>query len=446
MRLNRGAVVVLVCGVSVAWSILFAITRTPKVVESWKLQSISRRIENSPAMTGIIEDRHGIVVARPVLGTVGARTMMVIERPFGSSLADVGVGRTTLLLHGIQGNLSGVMRTGAESLRPYEAPDAWSRFFVGDAVLTSPPLATTRITIDAELTRTVYGILGRYGSKASAVIMDARTGELLVLADFPGPDVLADMEPNARNSLDALHGTNLPASTMKVLTGAFILERRPADAGRIRFCTGDRCWTRHGRVADLQDAISRSCNMWFRLTVQRWSRAEWLRFVIDAGLQPVDTPGIPLTPLVFVGHSGDRMHWPQAIGQQTWASIIGLSAAFATLTSADGRRVNPSVVRAAGLDRGTPEVVRPDVSRRIRHILHVTATSGTARIVNQVYRGQAGGKTGTGEREGRASDAVFAAVAPWDQPRWVVVVSIKGGGRGTLAGRAAGEILNAIHR
>lgn len=446
MRPNRGAFVVLVCGVFVALAVLSATTKPGALVKPWELGSIPSRTEYSTVMTGILVDRHGVVVARPVLAKVGRRTLVVIERPFGAALADVGIGRTTLLLHGIQGNLSGLMRTGAESMRPYERPGTWSRFLVGDPVLTAPPIPTTRLTIDAELTRRVFAILGRYGNKGSAVVMDALSGELLVLADFPGPDVSSDKEPNARNSLDALHGSNLPASTMKVLTGAYILERRPADAGRSHFCTGDRCWTRHGRVPGLPDALARSCNMWFRLTVATWTRSDWLQFVIDTGLQPVDTPGIPLTPVVFVGHSDDRMHWPQAVGQQVWVSMIGLASAYSTLTSADGRRVNPSVVLKSGFTRGTPKVVQPDVALRMRQLLRVTATRGTARIVNQIYRGEAGGKTGTGEVEGRTSDSVFAAVAPWNQPRWVVVVSIKGGGRGTNAGRAAGEILNTLPR
>ena len=44
----------------------------------------------------------------------------VIERPFGRALADAGVGRTIVQPQGIQGNLSGVMRAGATSLRPYD--------------------------------------------------------------------------------------------------------------------------------------------------------------------------------------------------------------------------------------------------------------------------------------------------------------------------------------
>lgn len=36
-------------------------------------------------------------------------------------------------------------------------------------------------------------------------------------------------------------------------------------------------------------------------------------------------------------------------------------------------------------------------------------------------------KQATGERDGATSDGVFIAVTPWDRPRWVVAVSIKGG-------------------
>jgi cell division protein FtsI/penicillin-binding protein 2 len=46
--------------------------------------------------------------------------------------------------------------------------------------------------------------------------------------------------------------------------------------------------------------------------------------------------------------------------------------------------------------------------------------------------------------EGATSDAVFVALAPWDQPQWIVVVSVRGGGAGSSAGRIAGQILNLL--
>lgn len=445
MALNRGAVVVLALGSSVLWSIVGAVSRPAHETAPWKLEPIPGRIETQPAMTGIITDRNGAVLARPSRERVNGRSRWVIERPYGSALAGVGLGRTVLLEHGIQGNLSGVMRAGATSLRPYETPTPPIRFLVGDPVLVSPSMPTVRLTIDADLSRAIYGILARRGGKSSAVVLDAASGELLALADFPGPDVMADTRPNSRNSLDALHGTNLAASTMKLISAAYILEKRPGDASNSHDCIGYRCWMRHGRVSGLEDAVVKSCNTWFREESVRWNRPQWLAFLMDSGIQPVDTPGLPLSPILLVGHRQDRMHWPHAIGQQVWVSTIGLAAAYATLTSQDGHRVDPFVVQTEGVRHGTPPVVSRETAKRLREILRANAVRGTGRILNQIYIGRdAGGKTGTGERDGAKSDAVFAATAPWNSPKWIVVVSMKAGEHGTVAGGVAGEVLNAV--
>lgn len=445
MRINRGAVVILTVGASVMWSVSAALSRASVEEAPWRLGPLERRLETQPAATGVLEDRKGRVLARPVFDRAAGKGYWIIERPYGRPLANAGLGSSMLLPYGVQGNLSGLTRTGAESLRPYDDSGRVLRALVGDPILTAPPIDTTKLTIDAELTTAIYNNLAPFGGKSAAVVLDAQTGDILALVDYPAPDVTSSNQPNARTGLDALYGSNLPASTFKTLSGTYVLVRHPADAERAHECSGDRCWMRHGHVRNLEDALARSCNTWFRLESARWDRAEWLTFLLDTGLQPVDVPGLPLSPIVMVGHKGNQMHWPQAVGQQVWTSIVGLAAAYATVTSMDGRRVNPSVVMNADFDRGRPEVVPPAVTARVRTMLRTTARIGTAQIVNQVYRGRdAGGKTGTGEQDGATSDAIFVAVAPWNHPRCIVVVSLKGGGRGALAGRVAGAVLNEV--
>lgn len=444
MRLDRGAVVILVCLVACAGATYSAI-RSPLDGVPWALGALERRIESSPALSGVIEDRKGRVLARPKFD--GGR--WVVDRPFGRPLSDVGVGRTRIQVHGVQGNLAGVMRTGSATLRPYETSRHWSRVLLGHPVLTAPSTSAVRTTIDAELTTEIYDLLAREGKKASVVVLHAPTGELRAVVDYPGPDVYSDVEPDGRTSLDALHGVNLPASTMKVLSAAYVLQRRPRDAHRQHVCTGDRCWTRHDLVRGIEDAVVMSCNMWFRLEGASWNRGDWLQFIVEAGLQPADTPGLPTTPILMVGHRANRMHWPQAVGQQLWVSLVGLASSFATLTSAEGRRVDPLVVLGdrEGAKKPPPDIVRPAVAKRLREILRSAAVIGTARSVNQTYGpGTAGAKTGTGERDGQTSDAIFVAVAPWDKPEWVVALTLKGGASGSSVGPLAGRVLSLATR
>lgn len=449
MRVDRGALALLTVFGSIAWSVYAAVSRD-SAHDPWTLGALEGRIEAQPAVTNVIEDRHGNVLARPVFIDAAGGDRWVIERPYGRPMADVGLGRETLLAQGIQGNLAGVMRTGGESLRPYSGEGGWARTLLGDPTLTAPTMPVVRTTIEADLNVAIYQLLAeRYGArgrrtpKASVVVLHAPTGEVRAIVDYPGPDVDGSRIPDQQTSLDALHGQNLPASTMKVLSAAYLLTFHNADADNAHPCTGDRCWARHGIVRNLQDAVVRSCNTWFRIESAGWDRGEWLEFVMKTGLQPPDTPGLPLTPVLAVGHRGNRMHWPQAVGQQIWVSLVGLTSAYATVTSMQGLRVNPVVLEAAGSPAPQPEVVGPEVSATIRHILWATGRAGTAQSVNRAFKQRnAGAKTGTGERDGATSDAVFLAVAPWDHPEWVVAVSIKGGGSGSSIGSLTGEILN----
>lgn len=444
-RINRGAIVIMASAMSVGSSVYAALTQ-PIAGTPWRLGSIERRIESQPVATGILEDRRGRVLARPVFDRSLERPSWVIERPFGAPLASAGLGRKLLLPYGIQGNLSGVMRTGAESMRPYQQPSPTMRWLLGDPMLIAPPIPTIRTTIDAPLSLAIYRRLAQAGvEKGSVVVLVPKTGEVIAMVDFPGPDVDAIELPNARVSLDSTAGNNLFASTMKTVSAAYILTRYPAAAMRAHDCDGTRCSARHGRVVNLEDALRQSCNTWFRLESSSWNRADWLKFILGLGVQPVDIPGLPFSPLVMTGHTEGVMYWPHAIGQQVWGSIVGLAAAYATITSADGRRVNPHVLLDGDLQRGRPQVVAPAVTETIRGMLWTTARLGTARPVNETYlQHDAGGKTGTGEVENAVSDSVFVGVAPWNAPQWIVAVSLKRGGSGGNAARLTGHILNDI--
>ena len=175
----------------------------------------------------------------------------------------------------------------------------------------------------------------------------------------------------------------------------------------------------------------------------------WRQFQLGIGIAPSGIAGLPDSILRIVNQPPKGMHWPHAVGQQVWVSLVGLATAYSTVTSIDGQ-LRPPVVISAGPgetarpDSNTP-LLRPEVTKRLREILGKNGKFGTARTVNTTFkRRSAGGKTGTGEREGLVSDAVFAAVAPWADPQWIVIVSIKGGRAGSLAGLVAGDILNLL--
>jgi len=448
-RAASGLSLLIVTG-TIAWVAGDTIARSGPKRESWQPTRLQSRVETHAALSADLFDRSGAVIARPRwIRDERGRVRAVVDRPLGRPMAAAGVGRSMVVPVGVQGGLSDVVRSEYEGVRPFEHPSPIIRAFVGDPVLTAPEMPAVTVTLDGELSERIFHLLPSAGRGSSAVVMAATTGELYAVVDSPGADVSRDAVPTGPQSLWAFLSANLPASTLKTMTAAWILMRRPQDAAIACECVGDRCWTRHGRVSGLEDAVVRSCDTWFRNESRRIEPESWMQFLLAAGIAPVGIAGLPDSRLLLANRKPGVMQWPHAIGQQVWVSLVGLATAYATVTSTSGRLRPPSIIaklgdQPVGIAEG-PEVVPPPVARRIRSILRTTATNGTAIAVNRTFSGHsASGKTGTGEVEGATSDAVFVALAPWDQPQWIVVVSVRGGGAGSSAGRIAGQILNLL--
>ncbi|MGH8935178.1 MAG: penicillin-binding protein 2 [Acidimicrobiia bacterium] len=96
----------------------------------------------------------------------------------------------------------------------------------------------------------------------------------------------------------------------------------------------------------------------------------------------------------------------------------------------------PSAAREIELEPRTVRQLKEDLARV------VSGYSGTARgAFGDLGMTQVGGKTGTGEAEGREDSAWFVGVAPLDDPRWVVAVVIEEGGSG---GRVAAPVVRRV--
>jgi penicillin-binding protein 2 len=98
----------------------------------------------------------------------------------------------------------------------------------------------------------------------------------------------------------------------------------------------------------------------------------------------------------------------------------------------------PSVARELDLEPRTVGLLKEDLARV------VSGYSGTARGAFGDFGSgmtQVGGKTGTGEAEGKEDSAWFVGVAPLDDPRWVVAVVIEEGGSG---GRVAAPVVRRV--
>lgn len=452
-RRTNASVLALFIATPIAWTVAgmfwFGIgLPSPRV--PWQPTALDRRVTAHAAIAGAVRDRHGVTLSEPALDTGGTAGhnhvgMMIAVRPHGSPVGIVGAGTHLILPIGVQGQLlASNQRSSLTFTRPFLAK------VLGSPALAPPNIADVDTTLDAELSKAIDHILRAHAGVASAVVIEVPDGRLRAVVDVPGPNVTSDQLADSERGLRSLLPVNLPASTAKVFTGGFLLASGGHTSAAFA-CDGRHCWMRHGLVRGLEEAMLKSCNVWFINQARRIHFADWRAFLLSLGIAPVAQPGLPGSAIVLPTPPQTELPWPLAVGQQLYVSMVGLAAAYGTATDPEGRLVVPRIIDRVGGETipmaPRPQVVEPTVTQTLRQILRANGVRGTGAVVNRMYRDRdAGGKTGTAQVDGRPSDAVFVAVAPWAQPRWIVAVTLREGRRGQTAGAVAGQILNEITR
>jgi len=213
-----------------------------------------------------------------VLGSVGPPVPLAVEGFGVLGSVDLRAG-----LDGVEASRNLVL-AGTPGARVTE----WDRKTRETSVLAEePPVpgATLRLTIDAELQRATEAALDeavrRYAGKGkgggAAVLLDARTGEVLALASAPRYDPsrlrrdfaqLAATTPSALLQR-AVSAELPPGSIMKILTSAAALEAGAITPESAVFCNGYlhtrkafKCNGYHAEIG-LKAALARSCNVFF---------------------------------------------------------------------------------------------------------------------------------------------------------------------------------------
>ena len=300
-----------------------------------------------------------------------------------------------------------------------------------------------------------------------AIVVDARTGEILALANWP------TYNPNNRQGLSgaqlrnrAITDTFEPGSVMKPFTAALALER-----GKVRFdtvinCAPGRMTIGSATISDahphgaltVAEVIQKSSNVGTAKIALGFSPKEmWEMF---------DSVGFGQAPnLGFPGEVNGRLRpWKswRPIEQATMSyghgiavSLMQLARAY-TVFAHDGELMPLSLIK---IDDAAPHGVRvfsPETIREVRAMLEMAVqpegTAPKARVAG--YR--VGGKTGTAYKvEGgvyaRKYVASFVGVAPISEPRLIVAVMIdepSGGAHygGDVAGPAFSQIVGGALR
>ncbi|WP_052390825.1 penicillin-binding transpeptidase domain-containing protein [Streptomyces sp. NRRL B-24484] len=302
--------------------------------------------------------------------------------------------------------------------------------------LTDPGAAEFRVTLDAELQRVTEAALREQtagGRAGSAVVVEPSTGHVLAVA-------------NAGTFDRAFGGGIAPGSTMKVVTGAALLEAglRPDGPAPCKdTANSPKAWHNDERGDHLgytlADDFAHSCNTAFieqglaklrpGTLAQVASEQFGLGLEWHTGLHSFDAripaPGSRDEQAAeYIGQGGIQMN------------TLLMASVAATVQSGTFRQ--PVVVDGVADRANAPRRLPAGVARDLRSMMAKTVREGTARTPMAGLTGQVGAKTGTAEVDGKNPNSWFIAY----RGDLAVAVEVEGAGHGAdAAGRAAAEIL-----
>ena len=274
----------------------------------------------------------------------------------------------------------------------------------------------------------------------SVVVLDALTGEVLALANYPS------YSPNKRANLvgeqlrnRALTDTFEPGSTMKPITVAMALEagrvnpQTPIDTAPGRYSIGGFTIndTHNYGVLTVEGVIQKSSNVGALKIAQRLSPHEmWDTYTaLGYGQKPhIEFPG------AVTGRLRPWKNW-RPVEQATMSYGYGLSASLFQMVQSytafaqDGDVIPVTMLKSDKAAVGT-RVFSPETARAIRKMLQMAASPGGTGQLAQTSGYSVGGKSGTAHKQvgkGYASNkyrAWFTGMAPIEHPRVIVGVMI----------------------
>lgn len=274
----------------------------------------------------------------------------------------------------------------------------------------------------------------------SVVVLDALTGEVLALANYPS------YQPDARRNLSgeqlrnrALTDVFEPGSTMKPITVAMALE-----AGRVtpqtlietapgRYSMGGFTIsdTHNYGTLTVEGVIQKSSNVGALKIAQRMTPREmWDTYVaLGYGQKPhIEFPG------AVAGRLRPWKTW-KPVEQATMSYGYGLSASLFqmaqsyTALARDGELIPVTMLKRDAPVHGV-RVFSPQTAAAVRKMLQMAAGPGGTGQRAQTVGYSVGGKSGTARKQvgkGYATNryrAWFTGMAPIDEPRLIVGVMI----------------------
>ncbi|WP_341786745.1 penicillin-binding protein 2 [Rickettsia endosymbiont of Cantharis rufa] len=335
------------------------------------------------------------------------------------------------------------------------------------------------LNIDASLQQNIQQYLNPKGS--SAIVMDSRTGSVLICASTPGfeSNNFSKLSESYWQSLTSdpykplinkvIQNSYPPGSVFKIITVLAALEVG-INPSKTVFCDGSsvlntnsfRCWNHNGHgTIDMMSALEHSCNIYMYELARIVGPNKILEVAREFGFG--SKTGIDLAPenSGFVPSKEwkkKKLKLPWSIGDSFNLAIgqgfLGVTpiqlARFITAIASNGKLYTPRVLKN---DPGFYNVnIKPENIKIIQESLYntVNVAGGTAyynRILGE--NRQLAGKTGTSQVQGklnakddlsrdsiaweRRNHALFLGFAPYHDPRYSVTVFVDHGGGGSKA-------------
>ncbi len=283
---------------------------------------------------------------------------------------------------------------------------------------------SVQTTLDPDMQQYLLKLFRRHRPYvAAAVVLDARNGAVLAMANYRGDDAEDGLLPDPQKNLCISAGFPA-ASLIKIVTAAAVVEKKQFSADNTLPVSG-RNYTLYkhqlglkrarfrSRPVSLKNAFSKSINPFFGTLGIQYLKAEEFAEVAEALLfnVPLDFD-LPLRPSTTFTPADDFESAELASGFNTRATISPLHAALLSAAPANnGKIMRPflidRVVSATGseLYRSSRSVLAEPLSPRsideLRELMQATVRSGTARKQFRSFRRlhaarnwTVGGKTG----------------------------------------------------
>lgn len=296
------------------------------------------------------------------------------------------------------------------------------------------------------------GVEEHQAVNGSAVLLNAQTGEVLGLANFPGFD------PNDYNKYPVENYRNMavsdqyePGSTFKIIAMAMVLEQLKLDLNsNTVFCENGRYQVFRKTIRDhkkfgeltLKEVFENSSNIGTIKLAEKFDPPVFYRYARDFGFGtltgidlPAESGGILHKPSEFTKASPYYM----SIGYEVAATPLQIACAYAAIANG-GKLLKPYAVRNVidtdgHISRNNrPQVIRQVISPRTAvemiNTLHGVVENGTGQSA-RIPGISIAGKTGTAQKLNKEKThyvskyiSSFVGFFPVESPRYVLMIMV----------------------